>query len=94
MGSVRKGRDVNAALCKKGFQREVDGDHVCYEFPGSDVRTKISHGMLGQDIGRELLGKMARQVHLDFSQFLALVDCSLSKSGYKTILVKQELVSE
>ena len=94
MGSVRKGRDVNAALCKKGFQREVDGDHVCYEFPDSDVRTKISHGMLGQDIGRELLGKMARQVHLDFSQFLNFVDCSLDKSDYRAILAKQKLISE
>ena len=94
MSKVRKGRVVNAALCKKGFRREVDGDHVCYEFPGSDVRTKISHGMLGQDIGRELLGLMARQVHLNFSQFLELIDCSLGKEGYRAILSEHGLVSE
>ena len=45
MGKVRKGRSVDAALCKKGFRRKEDGNHVCYESPGSDVRTKISHGI-------------------------------------------------
>jgi len=89
MGKVRKGRKVDKALCKKGFCREEDGDHICYEFPNSDVRTKISHGMMGEDIGRELLGKMAGQVHLDFTQFLELVDCQLDKASYRAILVSQ-----
>jgi len=92
MGRVREGRDVNAALCKKGFRRVVDGDHVCYEYPDSDVRTKVSHGMLGRTIGRELLGKMAKQVHLDFPQFLELVDCPLSKENYQTILSELGLI--
>jgi len=93
MSNVRKGRSINAALCKKGFRKEMDGDHVCYELPGSDVRTKISHGMLGRDIGRELLGKMARQVHLNLSQFLDLIDCPLGKESYQKILLDQKLIS-
>jgi hypothetical protein len=92
MGNIRKGRDVNGALCKKGVQREVNGDHVCYEYPNSDVRTKISHGILGQDIDRELLGKMAQHVHLEFGQFMDLVDCPLGKADYTTILSKLGLI--
>ena len=89
MGVVRSGRDVDTALCKKGFRREVDGNHVCYEYPGSDVQTKISHGMQGRDIGRELLGKMAKQTHLKFNHFLALIDCSMDKEAYRASLLEQ-----
>ena len=93
MGNVRKGHDIDAALRKKGFQKDEDGDHIWYEFPGSDVRTKISHGMLGKDIGRELLGKMAEQAHLKFPQFLNLVDCQLSKEDYHEILLQLGFIS-
>jgi len=93
MGKVRKGRSVDAALCSKGFRREEDGDHIFYSFPGSCVRTKISHGMMGRDIGRELLGLMAKQLHLSFAQFLELVDCSLDEAGYRAILKKCGIIS-
>lgn len=86
MSRVRKGRDIDAALCKKGFSRETDGDHVCYALVGTNVRTKISHGMKGHDIGPELLGVMARQLHLTARQFLNLIDCPLDEAGYRAIL--------
>jgi len=69
MGRIRKGREINSALCQKGFRRETDGDHLCYILTGSDIKTKISHGMMGRDIGSELLGLMARQLHLTKKKF-------------------------
>ena len=86
MGKVRKGRSVDAALCKKGFRCEEDSGHFFYALPGSSVRTKISHGMMGRDIGRELLGVMAKQLRLSFAQFLDLIDCPLDEAGYRAIL--------
>ncbi len=91
MGRVRKGRDIDAALCKKGFRREIDGDHIYYFFPGTKIRTKLSHGMKGHTIGPELLALMARQLHLTKSQFLALIDCTLDEEGFREILTMQGL---
>ena len=86
MGRIRKGRDIDAALCKKGFLRETDGNHICYLLENSSVKTKISHGMKGCDVGPELLGLMARQLHLTKNQFLDLIDCTLDEEGYREIL--------
>ena len=86
MGNIRKGRDIDSALCKKGFHRESDGDHLWYTLIGTNVKTKISHGMMGHDIGPELLGLMARQLHLTKKQFLELIDCPLDEDGYRQIL--------
>ncbi|MGL6226905.1 MAG: hypothetical protein ACRC10_09825 [Thermoguttaceae bacterium] len=92
MGNVRSGREIDAALRKKGFRRDSDGDHLCYFFAGSSVRTKMSHGMLGHTIGPELLALMSRQLHLTKSQFLDFIDCTLSESGFRDILNQLGLV--
>ena len=89
MGRVRKGRDIDVALRKKGFRREIDGDHFCYFLTGSKVKTKMNHGMMGHTIGPELLGLMARQLHLIKARFLDLVDCPLDETGYRDILREQ-----
>lgn len=89
MGRVRKGRDIDAALCKKGFRREIDGDHFCCFLTGSKVKTKTSHGMMGHAIGPELLGLMARQLHLTKARFLDLIDCPLDETAYREILRDQ-----
>jgi len=86
MGNIRKGRDIDSALRRKGFYCETDGDHLWYTLIGSDVKTKTSHGMMGRDIGPELLGLMARQLHLTKKQFLELIDCPLDEKGYRQIL--------
>jgi len=93
MSSVRKGRVIDAALCKKGFQRETDGDHIRYVFLDSDVKTKISHGAMGDTIGANLISRMARQLHLSTSQFLALIDCPLDEAGYRSILEELGMIS-
>jgi hypothetical protein len=95
MGSVRKGQAIDAALCKKGFRRETGGDHICYFLVGdsgddTDIKTKISHGAMGDTIGANLVSRMARQVHLSKAQFLALIDCTLDKDGYRKILNNDE----
>ena len=91
MGRVYSGRVIDAALCKKGFLKEADGDHIRYFLPnetGTDwiVRTKISHGMKGSTIDAWLLSQMARQLHLTKNQFFDLIDCTLDEESYRGIL--------
>ena len=94
MGNVRTGRDIDAALRKKGFRRDLDGKHVWYFFQdkrGEDscVKVMISHGAMGTTLGAPLIALMARQIHLTKSQFLELIDCTMSESDYRTILQDQ-----
>ena len=87
MGSNRKGRDIDAALCKKGFSRKKSGDHFRYAFAGTPyIRTMMSHGVLGDSIGADLISRMSRQLHLSKEQFLDLIDCNLDAAGYQAII--------
>jgi hypothetical protein len=86
MGRVRKGREIDVALCKKGFVREVDGNHICYVLTGSHVQTKVSHGAMGDTIGANLISRMARQLHLTKAQFLEFIDCTIDEDGYREIV--------
>ncbi len=64
MGRVRKGRDIDAALCKKGFRRDTDGKHIQYFFVGSsEIRTMMSHGDMGETIGANLLNGSPTSAH-------------------------------
>ena len=92
MGSTRKGRDIDAALQKKGFRRNSTGDHIYYFFGDTRIKTKISHGMMGDTLGVKLIGDMARQLRLTKTQFLALIDCALDEKGYHKILRNRELI--
>jgi hypothetical protein len=89
MGSTRKGRDIDAALRKKGFHRDVSGDHIVFYYDNTRISTKMSHGIMGRSLSSKLIGDMARQLHLSTRQFLALIDCPLNETGYRAIL--QEL---
>jgi hypothetical protein len=86
MGSTRKGRDIDAALRKKGFRRDKTGDHYYYFFGATRIRTKISHGMLSSSLSAELIGSMSRQLRLTKAHFLDLVDCTLDEEGYRAML--------
>ena len=86
MGSTRRGRDIDAALRKKGFHRSVSGDHIFYHFGDTDIRTKMSHGMMGHSLSADLISRMARQLRLTKKQFLDLIDCTLDEEGYRAIL--------
>ena len=91
MGSARS-RNIDAALRKKGFRREMDGKHVRYFLTnGEQVRTMMSHGDSGTSIGAPLISAMSRQLHLSKRQFLDLIDCTLSEEAYRTVLREQGL---
>ena len=93
MSSVRTGREIDGALRKKGFQRELDGKHIRYFF-NERIFTHISHGMMGESIGAPLIAQMARQLHLSKKQFLDMIDCSLEEAGYREILQSLGLISD
>ena len=91
MGNVRSGRDIDAALCRKGFTRDFDGNHLRYFFtmPGKGrtrIMTLMSHGTFGETISAPLISQMARQLCLTKKQFLELIDCILDEDGYREIL--------
>ncbi|MGL6227292.1 MAG: hypothetical protein ACRC10_11795 [Thermoguttaceae bacterium] len=91
MSSTRSGREVDSALCKKGFERTVSGDHFRYYLyhPVNGAmltQTKISHGMLGGTINAYLISQMSRQLRLTKRQFLALIDCTMSEAEYQIVL--------
>ena len=87
MGNVRKGREIDSALCKKGFRKKTSGKHCLYFLSGSnEIRTMMSHGKIGVTIGANLISQMSRQLHLTKKQFLELIDCTLDEDGYRKIL--------
>lgn len=91
MGRVRSGREVDAALRKKGFQRDSEGKHIRYYLVNPDgreagIRTMMSHGIMGGTLSSKLVSDMARQLHLTKAQFLDLVDCPLDETAYRDIL--------
>ena len=93
MGRVRSGREIDAALCKKGFSRSISGRHIQYflnDVPR--IKTMMSHGDAGVTIGDSLITRMARQLHLSKQQFLNFVDCTLSETDYRTILREQQIL--
>ena len=95
MGSTRSGRDIDAALRKKGFSCNSDGKHIRYFFVQPDetragVNTLMSHGVMGESLSADLIARMARQLRLKKAQFLKLIDCQLDEDGYRAILDEQE----
>ena len=63
MGSTRTGRQIDAALQKKGFLRKLDGKHVHYFF-NARIFTHMSHGVMGHALSVNLISRMARQLRL------------------------------
>jgi hypothetical protein len=47
---------------------------------GETIRTHVSRGT--QEIGLNLIGKMARQLHVTGSEFSAMVGCTMSCAEY------------
>jgi len=86
MGSIRKGRDIDVALQKKGFRRNMSGDHIFYYFGDTRITTKMSHGMMGHSLSTDLISRMARQLRLTKRQFLELIDCTVAEERYREIL--------
>lgn len=82
--------DVERSLKRKGFQ-ESSGHHtffIYYMMDGrkSSYRTKTSHTPKMKEIPDSILGQMAKQCGIERPQFLALVDCPLTREGYEQLL--------
>ena len=85
----RKAREVRRGLRRKGF-RKTDARHRKYQYFALDgqeggVNTLMSHGS-DREISDQLLGRMARQLHLTRRQFDDLIDCRLSQADYEAML--------
>lgn len=92
----RDRRRVDAALVKKGFERNEDGHHVSFAYVTYDnrrteIRTRISHGP-DRDISDDLLAKMAKQCKLSRSDFNNLVDCPMEREAYEQRLQQAGLL--
>lgn len=86
-------RIVEAALEKKGFVANNDGDHRYFTYRSkagekTSVWTKTSHGSGYKTLGDNLVSAMARQCGLTNAQFKQLVSCPLSQDALETILVE------
>jgi hypothetical protein len=89
----RKKREVEASLCRKGFQQDVRHHQFFVYFTRegkkTPVRTKTSHSPKMKDIPDNLLSQMAKQCKLAKSEFLDLVDCPLERDKYEEALSRQ-----
>jgi hypothetical protein len=95
MGKNRDRKQIEAALCKKGFLPDIRRDHRYYYFfvDGKYIlKTKVSHGTQYKNIADTLISQMARQCHLTNSEFIDLVDCTLSQEQYEQLLRNREVV--
>ena len=95
MGNTRKGRDIDAALRRKGFRRDMGGKHIQFVLQtldgrDTDIVTVMSHGMMGQSLSTDLISRMARQLRLTKRQFLELIDCTMAEERYREILREKD----
>jgi hypothetical protein len=93
MGRAQRG--IEAGLLAKGFEQR-EGDHHYFIYWSMDGRrslakTKTSHGA-SRELSDELLGKMAKQCGVTKKQFLDLIDCSLNRVDYETILREKRML--
>ena len=88
MSSSRSRDAIQESLAKKGSQEKVGGDHWRYIYISSAgkktaVHTKLSRGSKYKSLSDALIAQMAKQCRLAKGDFLALVDCPLSREGYE-----------
>ena len=82
-----KKRVVESALRKKGFLKK-DSHHRYYRLfvNGKDtgIYTKVSHG--GGDVTDFHIKYMAKELNIEKSEFVDLINCPLSKNGFINLL--------
>jgi len=89
-----KKRDIEAALLTKGFGRKDQRHRTLHYYVDgrkTHITTWLSHSSRG-DLSKNLVGLMARQCRLTKSEFLSLVDCSMSSSDYFDALRAQKAI--
>jgi len=97
MGDEKR-RQVENALCKKGF-RKSNASHRKFVFHTSSgkktsVWTQTSHGSGHSDISESNLRKMAGQCRLSLEEFRRLMQCPMSLEEYECLLKQRGDVRE
>ena len=92
MSATYKGREVRSGLKKKGFV-ESNKAHkflLYHSLDGlrTEVSTFMSHGSDKENLGEDLISKMAKQCRLDKGDFERLISCPLSQPAYEEKLVE------
>lgn len=88
MSSIRSRDAIQESFLRKGFQEKQGGDHWRYIYfscggQKTAVHTKLSRGSKYKYPSDALIAQMAKQCRLAKGDFLALVDCPLSREGYE-----------
>ena len=91
--STRDRKDIEAGLERKGFERDERHHHyfVYWTISGkkTSIKTRTSHSSKHKDLDDYLIANMARQCGLRKSDFLALVDCPLTRDRFEQIVLTE-----
>ena len=83
-----KARDIKNGLKRKGFSKEETTHHEKYVYyvdgKKAPVYTYLSRG--ANEISFKLLKEMAKQLGLDYDDFVDLIECPLKEEEYIKIL--------
>ena len=92
--TVRKARDVESALLRKGFVQS-NGDHrrfiLAVDGQLTSVQTKMSH--CGAECDDFIRGRMVHQLHLRAAELDRLLDCILGHCEYVKILRERGILA-
>lgn len=82
--AVRKAREIEAGLAKKGFIKEAGGRHPLLRFWVGGKKTGFSTAVDPKyEYGRDLLSWMKSELRLDSNrELLDLIDCPMSEQAY------------
>lgn len=89
MTRALKVRDIVRSLQQKGFTEVSGRSHRVFWYTDGTgagrIQTMVSRSSKGE-VGAALISDMARQCRLKRSDFVALVECSLTREGYRQVL--------
>ena len=92
MTRVLKVRDIVRSLRQKGFTEISGRSHRVFWYTDGTgagrIQTMVSRSSRGE-VGVALISDMARQCRLNRSDFVALVECSLTRENYRQELRKR-----
>ena len=92
IGKVEKG------LKQKGFEKDNRHHKYFYYVTTKNVwttiKTRVSHKSSGTDIGKGLIGEMAKQCKISKENFIKLIDCTLSQTEYERLLYSKNILNK
>ena len=86
MTKALKVRDIVRSLLRKGFTEVSGRSHSVFWYTDGAgvgrIQTMVSRSSKGE-VGAPLISDMARQCRLKRSDFVALVECSVTREDYR-----------